>query len=72
VEDNGVGRQKAREIEIVQDPGHRSMAIGLTFERLANLNRKLNKKIILEIIDLENASEEAEGTRVMFGVPVRE
>ncbi|MCK9401063.1 MAG: histidine kinase [Bacteroidales bacterium] len=71
VEDDGVGRQKAREIEVVQDPGHRSMATSLTRERLANLNRKLNKKIILEIIDLQNALGEATGTRVVFGVPVR-
>jgi tetratricopeptide (TPR) repeat protein len=71
VEDDGVGRQKAREIEIIQDPGHRSMATSLTRERLANLNRKLHKKIELEIIDLKNALGEAVGTRVVFGVPVR-
>jgi hypothetical protein len=71
VEDDGVGRQKAREIEIVQDPGHRSMATSLTRERLASLNRKLHKKIILEIIDLKNALGEAAGTRVVFGVPVK-
>jgi tetratricopeptide (TPR) repeat protein len=70
VEDDGVGRQRAREIEIVQDPGHRSMATSLTRERLANLNRKLNKKIMLEIIDLKNALGEATGTRVVFGVPM--
>lgn len=71
VEDDGVGRQKARKIEIVKDPGHRSMATSLTRERLANLNRKLNKKIILEIIDLKNDFGEASGTRVVFVVPVR-
>jgi tetratricopeptide (TPR) repeat protein len=70
VEDDGVGRQKAREIEVAQDPGHRSMATSLTHERLANLNRKLHKKIFLEIIDLKNALGEATGTRVVFGVPV--
>jgi sensor histidine kinase YesM len=70
VEDDGVGRQKAQEIEILKDPAHRSMATSLTRERLANLNRKLNKKIILEIIDLKNALGEACGTRVMFGIPM--
>ena len=34
VEDDGVGRQKAREIEIVQEPDHSSMATSLTRERL--------------------------------------
>ncbi|MCX6234495.1 MAG: histidine kinase, partial [Bacteroidetes bacterium] len=72
VEDDGVGRQKAREIEIRLEPDHRSMATSLTCERLANLNRKLKRKIILEIIDLKNSIGEACGTRVVFGVPVRE
>jgi hypothetical protein len=70
VEDDGIGRQKAREIEIAQDPGHRSMSTSLTRERLANLNRKLHRKIVLEIIDLQNALGEAAGTRVVFGVPI--
>jgi hypothetical protein len=70
VEDDGVGRQKAREIEILRDPDHKSMATSLTRERLANLNRKLHKKIMLEIIDLKNDLGEAVGTRVVFGVPV--
>jgi len=70
VEDDGVGRQKAREIEVLRDPEHKSMATSLTRERLANLNRKLHKKIELEIIDLQNALGEACGTRVVFGVPV--
>jgi len=70
VEDDGVGRQKAREIEIQLNPEHKSMATSLTRERLVNLNRKLHRKIELEIIDLQNALGEATGTRVVFGVPV--
>jgi tetratricopeptide (TPR) repeat protein len=70
VEDDGVGRQKAREIEIQINPEHKSMATSLTRERLVNLNRKLHRKIELEIIDLRNALGEACGTRVVFGVPV--
>ncbi len=71
VEDNGVGRQKSREIELLKEKGHRSMATSLTLERLANLNRKLHKKIILEITDLENSLGESCGTKVMFAIPVR-
>jgi tetratricopeptide (TPR) repeat protein len=70
VEDDGIGRQKAREIAILKDPEHKSMATSLTRERLANLNRKLNEKIRLEIIDLQNALGEATGTMVRFGIPV--
>ena len=71
VEDDGIGRQKAREIAILHDPQHKSMATSLTRERLANLNRKLKEKIQLEIIDLKNALGEVTGTRVMFGIPVK-
>jgi tetratricopeptide (TPR) repeat protein len=70
VEDDGIGRQKAREIGIIRDPEHKSLATSLTRERLANLNRKLNEKIRLEIFDLKNALGEATGTRVTFGIPV--
>jgi hypothetical protein len=70
VEDDGVGRQKALELEIVKEPGHRSMATSLTRERLANLNRKLSRKIFLEILDLKNSLDEATGTRVTFKIPL--
>lgn len=70
VEDDGVGRQKAREIEVVMNPEHRSMATSLTRERLANLSRKLKTKIPLEIIDLQNALGQASGTMVRFTIPI--
>jgi hypothetical protein len=70
VEDDGIGRQKAREIGIIRDPEHKSMATSLTLERLANLNRKMKEKIRLEIIDLKNTLDEATGTKVTFGIPV--
>jgi hypothetical protein len=46
------------------------MATSLTRERLVNLNRKLKKKIILEITDLKNSLGEASGTRVIITLPV--
>jgi tetratricopeptide (TPR) repeat protein len=71
VEDNGIGRKKAFEIESAIEPDHHGMAISITRERLASLNRKLSKNIMLDIIDLKNALGEAVGTRVVFGVPIR-
>ena len=70
VEDDGVGREKAQEIESKQTSRHRSMAISITSDRLDILNRKLKKKIRMEIIDLKDASGQGCGTRVEFGVPV--
>jgi len=70
VEDDGVGRQKALELEILKEPGHRSMATSLTRERLVNLNRKLSKKIFMEVTDLKNSPGDAAGTRVTFRIPL--
>jgi hypothetical protein len=70
VEDDGVGREKAREIEALQGRKHRSMATSITIDRLASINRKQKKKIRLEIADLMDADGKACGTRVRFGIPV--
>lgn len=72
VEDDGVGREKAREIESKYKTKHRSMSTSITLERLATLNKKRKKKTRLEIIDLKDESGIACGTRVTFGIPVVE
>lgn len=72
VEDDGVGREKARQIELKQHRAHRSLSTSITQERLLQLNRKLNTKIRMEITDLKNDLGEACGTRVTFGIPVVE
>jgi len=70
VEDDGVGRNKAHEIESKQRTRHRSMATSITADRLNTLNKKLKKKIRMEIADLKDADGQGCGTRVEFGVPV--
>jgi tetratricopeptide (TPR) repeat protein len=70
VEDDGVGREKAREVEIQQQKDHRSMATSITRERLETLNKKLKYKISLTITDLHNALGEATGTKVVFEIPI--
>jgi hypothetical protein len=72
VEDDGVGREKAREIEMKQGRIHRSLSTSITHDRLVKLNKKLKTKIRLEITDLKNNLGEACGTRVTFGIPVVE
>ncbi len=72
VEDDGVGRDKAREIESKQHRIHRSMSTSITHERLMRINRKLKSKIRMEIIDLKDENGVAGGTRVTFGIPVIE
>lgn len=70
VEDNGVGREKAHELEINRK--HQSMATGITRERLANLGKKFRQKFILQIEDLKAESGEVIGTRVILEVPYKE
>ncbi|MCK9423661.1 MAG: histidine kinase [Bacteroidales bacterium] len=70
VRDDGVGREKAFEIESKQRTRHRSMATSLSRDRLNTLNKKLKKKIRLEISDLKDAAGQGCGTRVEFGIPV--
>ncbi|MBW6460440.1 MAG: histidine kinase, partial [Bacteroidales bacterium] len=71
VEDNGIGRKKARAILMAQDKDHISMATGITLDRLHALNRRSKRKITLEITDLKDENGEARGTRVVFEVPVK-
>ncbi|MCX6249760.1 MAG: hypothetical protein NTX61_03315 [Bacteroidetes bacterium] len=71
VEDDGVGRVKALKIESTQKSRHRSMATSNPRDRLQFLNKKLKKKIRLEIIDLKDKSGQGCGTRVEFGIPVK-
>lgn len=70
VEDNGVGREKAREIESSKGSRHRSMATSITIDRLAAFNKKSKKKLGMEITDLKDENGEGCGTRVRFGIPL--
>ena len=69
VEDNGIGRKKANEMKSKNAPGHKSMATGITQERINVINRKKKRKISLNIIDLKDESGEATGTKVMIEIP---
>lgn len=70
VEDDGIGREKAMEIMLKQDKDHKSLATAITRERIATMNKKLRRKISMEILDLHNALGEATGTKVVFGIPI--
>jgi tetratricopeptide (TPR) repeat protein len=71
IRDDGVGREKAREIQMKSDAKHRSVATIITRERLEVINRKRKHKISLGIIDLKDDAGEGAGTRVVFEVPMR-
>jgi tetratricopeptide (TPR) repeat protein len=69
IEDNGVGRKKAEELLLKHDKDHKSMAIDITRERLDLLNKKLNRKINLDIRDLRDEAGRPLGTLVKIEIP---
>ncbi len=70
IEDDGVGRARAREFEELRRKNHTSVSTSLIRERLRILNKKSRHKITLEIKDLVDAAGNAAGTRVEVVVPV--
>jgi tetratricopeptide (TPR) repeat protein len=70
VEDDGIGRKKALEIMQNQDKDHKSLSTTITYERIRVLNKRLKKKISMQVEDLVDDHEEPTGTRVTFEIPV--
>lgn len=69
IEDNGVGRKKAQEIESQKIKSHQSSGMQITNDRLSILNQKLQTESSVKIIDLlENNI--AKGTRVEIIIPL--
>jgi len=77
VEDNGVGRARAQEIEEKKISKHKSLGIKVTDERVSTLSTLLDSKMDVVIDDLFEVSrgEEAPqpaGTRVTITIPISE
>jgi tetratricopeptide (TPR) repeat protein len=71
IRDDGIGREKAKEILSKSDNAHQSMATSITHERLEVFNRKRKNKILLSIFDLKNDAGKGVGTLVIFEVPMK-
>jgi LytS/YehU family sensor histidine kinase len=70
IEDDGVGREKAAQIQQERDKDHKSLATVIMQERIMILNKKQKKKFHFSIIDLYDDQGNASGTRVVFDLPV--
>ena len=68
IEDNGIGREKSREINQYQAKKYPSFAMNASRKRLEILNLKHKKNISLQIIDLKNDSHQAIGTKVVLSI----
>ena len=73
VEDNGIGRQKAKEMKVRtgQDKKHTSKGIEVSMERLNAMHKNGGVKGSLDIIDLTDRTGNALGTRVEIHLPIQ-
>ncbi len=69
IEDNGIGRQKARELKSKSATTRKSLGMQLTEQRLQLLNRRSDASASVTIIDLYEDGQPA-GTRVRITIPV--
>ena len=78
IEDNGIGREKAQQIEQKKISRHVALGIKVTNERISTLSDLLDYKIDVVIEDLYKTQQPAEealqatGTRVTISIPVKE
>ncbi len=75
VEDNGIGREKARQLQQADAAykNHRSKGTKITEKRLQILHHSKNKGVLVKTIDLmDESTGEALGTRVEIKIPIVE
>ena len=70
IEDNGIGREKAKELKSKTATSRKSLGMQLTENRLSLLNKHAELNASVEIIDLQNGNSEAAGTKVILKIPV--
>ena len=69
IEDDGVGREKAWEVEYAKKGKHKSLATEIIRDRIIILNKKLKQKINLSIIDKLSETEQPTGTVIRLDLP---
>jgi LytS/YehU family sensor histidine kinase len=69
VEDNGIGRDKAKELKSKSTSTKKSLGMKLTEDRLALLNKQTMLEATAEILDLKDITGQATGTKVILKIP---
>ncbi len=70
IDDNGVGRKRAAELQSLKTKKHESFAMSANKKRLAILNSHSKQPIGIQIIDKQNEHGEASGTTVLLQIPI--
>ncbi|MGB0838699.1 MAG: tetratricopeptide repeat-containing sensor histidine kinase [Chitinophagales bacterium] len=68
IEDNGIGREKAR--QFAKSRIHQSKGMKITSQRLELLNTTLDQPVKVNIIDLHDKNQVASGTKVVIIIPI--
>lgn len=71
VEDNGIGRKRAGEIQRKQHSQHRSFSSQANLTRLDILNKRQGHKVSVRYIDKTNEMGQATGTLVQLRLPLK-
>jgi tetratricopeptide (TPR) repeat protein len=69
VTDNGIGREKGKEMRKKYDKSHESYGTQITEERIHSHNRKYSEKLLLIITDLFDDNNKPAGTKVLLSIP---
>jgi LytS/YehU family sensor histidine kinase len=70
IEDNGIGRKKAAAYKTKEHIEYQSRGMSLTTDRIKMMNVKYNDSIQINVLDLEDASGQPAGTRVVMDFPL--
>jgi len=70
IEDNGVGREKAKELKSKSASTKKSLGMKLTEDRLALLNKQTQLESTVVITDLYHTNGSPAGTRVIIQIPI--
>ncbi|MBS4028265.1 MAG: histidine kinase [Ignavibacteriales bacterium] len=70
IEDNGIGREKARKLEEPRKRGYEPRGMKVTRERIKTLNAYTGKEATVNVTDLYSEKNESLGTRVEIKIPL--
>ncbi len=70
IEDNGIGRDKARDLKTKSATKSKSMGMKITRDRLSLINNMHQKNSIVQVEDLKSPDGNAIGTRVTLYIPI--
>ncbi len=70
IEDNGIGREAARQLNSKTATRRKSMGMDITQGRISMINKLYNTRASVKVIDLKDDSGQPLGTRVELNIPV--